>query len=393
MNGTERVSTERRIEKTREVLGINHRSGSGSESSELDGNPVDRENRGEEVRGSSVAGAVLCLLLAATTAVAQSAPTQKLRVAVMDMGGAALKMQTTTMGIPGQPMPVQQPYQQPYGQPQPGTQTTVSVAIPPPSEFARGLTEMLTSVLVRTNRFVVLERAAMQQIEQEQTIGQTKTTKETGAQQGGMLGAQALIIGDITGFTFNKSSIGGSATNLIPGLGVAAERVSAEVIIDLRLIDATSGQILFSTKGKGKASQTGLAADLVKGEKSYSADATMTTPLGQASRQALQEAVVGLLVGMPKMRWSARVVDVRDEVIYLGAAASDGMQPGLELEVYEMGEALIDPATGQSLGAPERFVGLVKVETVLERFSTAKVVNGAGLARGQVVRLKGQTPR
>ena len=319
-------------------------------------------------------------------------PTQRMRVAVMDLSGSALKMQTTTMGIPGQPMqPQYQP--PPYGQPQPGTQTTVTIAIPPPSEFARGLTEMLTSVLVKSNRFVVLERAAIQQIEQEQALGATKTTKETAAQQGALLGAQALITGDITGFTFNKSSIGGSATNLVPGLSVAAEKVSAEVIIDLRLIDAATGQIIFSTKGKGKASQTGVAADLIKGEKSYSADANFTTPLGQASRQAMQEAVVALLVGMPKVRWSARVVDVRDGVVYLGAAAADGMQPGLELEVYEMGEALVDPATGQSLGAPERLVGVVKVATVLERFSTGEIVSGQGIARGQVLRLKGATPR
>jgi curli biogenesis system outer membrane secretion channel CsgG len=330
----------------------------------------------------------LFLVLGSTVAAVQTPPTQRLRVAVMDLSGSALKIQSSTMGIPGQPMPQPQ-YQQPYGQPQVGTQTTVTVAIPPPSEFARGLTEMLTSVMVRTNRFIVLERAALQQIEQEQAIGQTKTTKETAALQGAMLGAQALITGDITGFTFSKSNIGGSATNIIKGLGVAAEKVSAEVIIDLRLIDATSGQILFSTKGKGKASQTGIAADLVRGEKSYSADATMTTPLGQASRQALQEAVVALLIGMPRIRWSARVVDVRGGVVYLGAAANDGMRPGLELEVYEMGEALVDPATGQSLGSPERLVGTVVVESVLERFSTAKISGGEGIGRGHVVRLKG----
>jgi hypothetical protein len=93
------------------------------------------------------------------------------------------------------------------------------------------------------------------------------------------------------------------------------------------------------------------------------------------------------------VRWSARIVDVRNGVIYLGAASADGVQPGLELEVYAIGEPLIDPATGQSLGAPEKFVGTVLVETVLERFSTAKAASGEGFARGQVLRLKGATPR
>ncbi len=327
------------------------------------------------------------LCLVARLGEAQPGPTApRLRVAVMDLSGSALRIQTTQMGIPGQPMPMQP---QPYGQP-PAQQTTVTIAIPPPSEFARGLTEMLTSVLVRTGRFVVLERAVMPQIQQEQQLGASgAVSTPSAAQQGALLGAQALITGDITGFTFEKSSLGGSVTNLIKGLRVAAEKVSAEVIIDLRLIDASTGEILHSAKGKGKASQTGVAADLIRDEKSYSADATMATPLGQASRQAIQEAVTAVLIGMPRVRWSARIADVREGVVYLSAAAADGMRPGLELEVFQAGEALVDPETGRSLGAPEKYVGTIAIETVLEKFSTAKVVFGDAIARGQVVRLKG----
>lgn len=321
----------------------------------------------------------LVALLAGPAAAQSPEAGQKVRVAVMDLSGSALRMQTTT--APGG-----------HSQ-QPGTTTTVTVALPPPAEFARGLTEALTTILVGTKRFTVLERSAMQQIEQEQALGQTRTTKETAIQLGAMLGAEALITGDITAFTFNRSSVGGSITNLVKGLSAAAERVTAEVVIDLRLIDATSGQVLASASGRGKASQAGIAADLIKDETNYGSDANLTTPLGKASRQALSEGVRVLLATMPAMRWSARVVDVRSGVVYLGAAAADGVRPGLELEVYEVGEALTDPGTGQSLGAPEKFLGIVKVETVLERFSTASVVSGEGFGRGHVVRLKGATPR
>ena len=329
--------------------------------------------------------ATLTLVGTAVPGSAQGAggPATRLRVAVMDLSGSALKMQTTQMPMAAPP-PV---YNAP---PATGQQTTVTIDIPPPSEFARGLTEILTTVMVRTGRFVVLERAAMQQIDQEQSIGAAgKTTQQTAARQGAMLGAQALITGDITGFTFKRSSVGGQMTNVVKGLSVATERVSAEVIIDLRLIDATTGEILHSAKGNGKAAQTGVAADLIREEKSISADATLTTPLGQASRQAIQTAVANLLVGMPRIRWSARVVDVRDGVVYLNAAAADGMRPGLRLEVHEAGEALVDPETGLSLGAPERPIGEIVIERVLERFSTARITGGDGIGRGHVVRLPG----
>ena len=44
-------------------------------------------------------------------------------------------------------------------------------------------------------------------------------------------------------------------------------------------------------------------------------------------------------------------------------------------------------------GLAPRFVGTIVIETVLEKFSTAKIIGGEGLTRGHVVRLKGQTPR
>ena len=52
------------------------------------------------------------------------------------------------------------------------------------------------------------------------------------------------------------------------------------------------------------------------------------------------------------------------------------------------GKASQTAATGKSLGAPEVLVGTVVVDRVLEQFSTAKVPEGATIARGHVVRLK-----
>jgi len=302
-------------------------------------------------------------------------PTQKLRVAVADLSGTALKMQSTTMqmGQPGQPT---------------GSQTNTTIALPPPAEFARGLTEVLTSVLIKTGRVTVLERSAIQQLDAEQALTAAgKVTKESGALQGALLGAHAIITGDITGFTFNKSAVGGGLT-ILRGFSVSGEKVSAEVTIDLRLIDASTGEVIYSAKGNGKADQSVFGADLTKGDKAQSLEAQVNAPLGQASRTAVQDAVTALLVGMPKLRWSGRVIDVRNGTVYVNSAAADGMRPGLELEVCEAQPPLVDPSTGQSLGAPERHVGTIVIDSVFEKFSTAKITSGDGITRGHVLRLK-----
>jgi hypothetical protein len=159
----------------------------------------------------------------------------KLRLAVMELNGSALRMLQTQGQMP-----------------QGGVQTTQTVSLPPPPEFARTLTEMLTTTLVNTDRFVVLERQQLQALVAEQDLSTAgRVNKETGAATGHIIGAQAMITGDITGYSYTQQSLGGSAINLVRGLKVGGSRVSAQVIIDLRMIDAATGEVLSSAKGTG----------------------------------------------------------------------------------------------------------------------------------------------
>lgn len=322
--------------------------------------------------------AVLCLGLAAAVSAASAqsigvAPgAGKLRLAVMDLNGSALRIQQTTAAAP-----------------QGGVQTSQTVSLPPPPELARTLTEMLTTTVINTGRFVVLERQQMQAVVAEQDLNTAgRVNKETGAAQGHLIGAQAMITGDITGYTYTQQSLGGSALNVIKNLKVGASKVSAMVVVDLRMIDAATGEVLASATGNGSASATGVATDLTKGDQQITASGAWSTPLGQASRAAITKVVEQLVAGMPVPRWSAKVVEVRDGVVYLNAGTDGGVSPGQILEVYEVQPPLIDPDTGKNLGAPDKLLGVIQVEMVQAGFSTAKVVAGSGFVRNNVVRRK-----
>jgi curli biogenesis system outer membrane secretion channel CsgG len=328
-------------------------------------------------------------VLATSSAASSQTPssplvTPRLRVGVMDLSGSALKMQQstqTTMQPPGAPPGMGQT-----------TQTTIS--IPPPTEFARSLTEALTTSLVATERFIVLERQALAQVQQEQDLGASgRVNKETSADVGKLMGAQVLITGDITSFNFKHTAIGGKLTNVFKGVDAGIERVSASVTIDLRMIDAVTGEIIASIKGEGDAAQQGITADLTKDEKKYDGSVSLTTPLGKASRQAIERSVAGILANIPKVKWSARVIDFRDGVVYVNAGTGSGMQAGMALEIFDPQPPLIDPETGRNLGAPDRPIGEVVIERVDAQYSTARVVSGTQFKRNQVVRLKGQGSR
>ncbi len=324
----------------------------------------------------SLAGVCLWMAAGALSAHAQGIGVGpepgKLRLAVMDLSGSALRILQTQGAMP-----------------QGGVQTTQTVSLPPPPEFARTLTEMLTTTVVKTGRFVVLERQQLQALVAEQDLNTAgRVNKETGAATGHIIGAQAMITGDISGYSYNQQALGGGVLNVVRGLKVGGSRVSAQVIVDLRMVDAATGEVLSSAKGTGSASTTGVATDITSGDQQINASSSWSTPLGEASRGAIAKAVEQLVAGMPEPRWSAKIVDIRDGVVYLNAGAGGEVEPGLVLEVYETQPALIDPDTGKNLGAPDKLLGEIQIETVQAGFSTAKVVSGTGFARNNVVRKK-----
>jgi curli biogenesis system outer membrane secretion channel CsgG len=297
--------------------------------------------------------------------------TPRLRVAVMDLTGTALKMQSAQMATSS------------------GSMSQTTVAIPPPAEFARSLTEALTTSLVATGKFIVLERLALQQVQGEQDLGASgRVNTETAAEKGKLMGAQVLITGDITQFAYQRSAIGGKFSNIVKGLDAGVERVSASVSIDLRLIDAVTGEVIASIKGDGSAAQQGVTTHLTKDEKKYDGSVGLSTPLGKASRDAIQKSIAGIIDNVPKLKWSARVIDFRDGVVYVNAGSALGMVKGMTMEVFDPQPTLIDPESGRNLGSPEKLIGEVVIDGVEQQYSTATVVSGIGFKRNQVVRLK-----
>ncbi|HEY0803197.1 MAG TPA: CsgG/HfaB family protein [Steroidobacteraceae bacterium] len=338
--------------------------------------------RHTRVARTARSGALLLLLcLACPTLYSQEAMKQKsgpkMRLAVMDMGGSGLQSQSgygapggygggSSFGMPGQ---------------------MSQGMMPPPSNFARGMTEMITTELVKTNRFIVLERAAVDKVVNEQNLGAGgRVNPETAPQLARLIGAQAIITGDVTDFNYSQSSVAGALPS-IP-FGGKLTRVSANVAVDLRIIDANTGQVLMAQRAKGSASNAGVA--LQYNLQDFSSAASANTPLGKAAREAVQGVVTAIVAGMAKTRWSARVIDVRGPAVYINAGVDVGIAPGVEFDVYRQDAALIDPESGVSLGAPESKIGSLSVDSPQDKFSIAKLTDGTGVKRGDVVRMKGE---
>lgn len=91
---------------------------------------------------------------------------------------------------------------------------------------------------------------------------------------------------------------------------------------------------------------------------------------------------------------SGTVVEVDGADVYVNLGSRTGVKPGMVLVIVRRGREVIDPVTGQSLGAVAIEVGRVRLHQVQERFSVGRLVDGSGeVAPGMEARADLQAAR
>ncbi|HEY8164733.1 MAG TPA: CsgG/HfaB family protein [Gemmatimonadaceae bacterium] len=316
--------------------------------------------------------ALACLVVAGTASAQDALRTgPRLRIGVMDLTGTALAIQQTSS---------------------PGSSST-TIPIPPPSDFARGLTQMLTTALAARPEFTVVERSQLDKVAAEQQLGASgRVEAKSAASLGKLLGAQALITGDITEFTYKQSSAGSKLSILKAvdsKLGGKLDRLTAQVAIDLRIIDATTGAVVSSVRGEGSSTATGVSADYSKSGREVGIGGSKQTPLGAASRQAIDKGVEDLVKKLRNMPWQGRVADVRGDMIYINAGTDIGIKTGMQFDVFVQGDAIVDPETGATLGSPDKQFGQLTITEVSPKFAVGRMTAGSPPKRNDVVRFRG----
>lgn len=254
--------------------------------------------------------------------------------------------------------------------------------------LGEGFAEMLTTELMKTGMFIVIERQALKDVLGEQELGQTGLVKqESAAKVGELLGAQVIVRGVVSEFEMAESGGGG-------GIGIAGFRLgvkssNAHVAVDIRLVDTTTGQVLYSHNAEGHAGSSGLSVGITKGEVDFNAEGFRNTPLGQATRQAISDGVNFIISKMESVPFSAKVIKVTGDSVYINAGTNLNVKPGMAFRVYSVGEAIIDPDTNLVLGQEEKMVGVIEVKTVQDKFSIGYPKSGCGsLKKGDVLKLE-----
>ncbi len=255
------------------------------------------------------------------------------------------------------------------------------------SHVGDGVADMLATALVKSGKFTVVERQDLDRVLQEQKLGQSGiVTEQSAAKVGRVLGVELLVIGSVSEFGTSEREISGN----VPMFGGGIKRNTARAVVDIRLVNTTTAEVIAAEKEEGSESTTGLNVRYEKIDFSNTS-AWDNTDIGKAAREAVDGCVELIAKNMEKIPWSGRILKVNADGTVLMKPGSEGnVTAGLEFDVYREGEELIDPDTGNPLGREEEKVGKIKVvEDMLKgKACKAKVLDGTELKVGDVVREK-----
>ncbi len=250
-----------------------------------------------------------------------------------------------------------------------------------------GVADMLTTALVKSGKFAVMERQDFDKILDEQKLGQAGAiTPESAPKVGKALGVELLVIGSVTEFGTKESEISGGVSMFGGGI----TKKTARAAVDIRLVNTTTGEVIAAEKEEGTESTTGLS---VRYEDMDFSDASHwdNTDIGKACREAVDGCVKLIADNMAKIPWSGKVLKVNADGTLLFKPGSEGnVEVGDQFDIFREGEDLKDPDTGASLGAEETKIGSVKVieDALKGKASKATITSGTDIKVGDIVRQK-----
>jgi curli biogenesis system outer membrane secretion channel CsgG len=217
-----------------------------------------------------------------------------------------------------------------------------------------------------SGRFSIIEREKLDLVLQEQGLSTSGALdQQTAAKVGKLLGIKYILTGAIDKFAINTTK-GGFG-------GIGGSYTKAEATINMRFIDTTTGERIVALsadgdvkKGGGFAKGAKLSRDAEWGIASEVVEKTALAVVGEfSSGDYMSRFDVGGVAGGTE----GKIIKVEGDKAWINMGTMSGLKVGDKFEIYNVGEALVDPDTGQVLGVDETMTGSGEIVEVKERFS------------------------
>ena len=311
--------------------------------------------------------------LAVLPASAQTAPTRRPRVAVLDFDYATVQSYSSAM----------------FGA---------------DVDIGKGITDLLITNLVKDGTFSVYERQALDKLMAEQNLSNSnRADPATAARLGKLAGVDAIIIGAITEFgneTKNQNVGGGGGGWDGIGIGgIGHSNSKANVSITCRIINVDTGEIMGVAEGTGESSRSSTSLlggggggwNSGGGNVDFGSSNFQNTIIGEATKAAVAKLTIDMVSNAPKISVRTITVDglvaaVDGGQVVLNVGRKAGVNVGDQLDVVRVTREIKDPATGAVIRRLTTTVGVVQATDVDDSSAVCNVVSGSGFKTGDSVK-------
>lgn len=201
--------------------------------------------------------------------------------------------------------------------------------------------DMLGSRLAASGRFLVFERPDLGRVQAEQAL----------SGQAALTGADTLILGSVT--EFGRGVTGTSA------FLSATKKQTAKAKVEIRLVDARTGQVFFSASGSGEASTESGEVAGFGNRADY--DGTLND---RAIGAAVSDVLNALVTRLEQQPWRADILRVEGRQVTIAGGSRQGVKPGDTLAVMQQGDTVRGAQSGLAVTLPATTLGRIRVMSV-----------------------------
>ena len=200
--------------------------------------------------------------------------------------------------------------------------------------------DILSSKLAASEKFILLEREDLDIL-----------VNEAGSEMN-KIGADYIILGSITEF--------GRKTEGEQKVFSSTKTQTVEAGVSIRLVEASTGLIIYSDEAKGYAETSSKQTMGIGGAAGY--DATLSDKAISAALSQLVENIINKCMDKP---WKSYILSVDDGTYIISGGASQGLVAGDRFDVYKKGKVVKNPQTGMNVELPGTKMGEI---TILSSF-------------------------
>lgn len=200
--------------------------------------------------------------------------------------------------------------------------------------------DILSSKLAASGKFILLERDGLEELIAEAGEGMQK------------IGADYIILGSITKFGRKVEGDQRLISN--------TKTQTVEAGVSIRLVDVSSGLIIYSDEASGFAETTSKTTLGIGGTAGF--DATLSDKAISAALSQLVENIINKCMDKP---WRGYVLTVEDGSYVISGGKTQGIEVGATFSLMKKGKMVTNPQTGIKIEMPGTKMGTLKVAATM----------------------------